>query len=498
MEWPIEKQTLAGLGLASLVLVGLNVLSYWSFTKHRETDAWVAHTHKVLQKIESSLSLIKDAETGQRGYLIAGQEGYLKPYETAASSIYQQITELRKLTVDNPNQQRRIDTFESLVSQKLAILKQTIGLRKAKGYKAAKQIVQTGRGQEMMERIRQVGRAMEAEENQLLKHRLEREHGSAYTQSLISSSGIILAFLLFYLVYYAIKREINERRRVQVALQHANQELEATISELKCANEQLQATQDELRKSLEKETELNKLKSRLITTISHEYRTPLTTILFSAELLEHYGYKFSEEKKLTHLQRIQANTKHLTDLVSDVLFIGQAEANKLKFSPALVDLEQWCRELVEEMQFNASTQQIIIKFSIRGNGKKTYMDEKMLRQIFTNLLSNAVKYSPQGSTVWFELDCSDDIAQFVVKDKGIGIPAADLSQLFEAFHRAGNVGTLPGTGLGLAIVKKCVDLHGGQISVESFAGEGTTFTVRLPLPSQTTFIQDGSGISSIS
>ncbi len=246
--------------------------------------------------------------------------------------------------------------------------------------------------------------------------------------------------------------------------------------------------EQELRQSLQKERELSELKSRLITTISHEYRTPLTSILSSAELLENYAHKWTEEKKQHHLRRIQSNCKHLTDLVSDVLFIGKAEAERMEFNPAPLDLEQLCRELVEQMR-SESKNQIPIIFESRGNCSDASMDEKLVRQILTNLLSNAIKYSPDGGTVRFDLECvaslqaggSPGIARFRIQDSGIGIPAEDLPRLFESFHRASNVETIPGTGLGLTIVKKCVDLHGGQITVESVVNVGTTLTVMLPL-----------------
>jgi signal transduction histidine kinase len=240
----------------------------------------------------------------------------------------------------------------------------------------------------------------------------------------------------------------------------------------------------ELEQALEREKELSSLKSRLVATISHEYRTPLTTIQSSAELLEHYSYKWTEEKKLTHLQRIQASTKHLSDLVSDVLFIGKAEAGKLEFNPVPLDLEGFCRELVEQMQLLSVTNEIVIAFYSRGNCNNASLDERLLRQILTNLLSNAIKYSPKGSTVWFDLECSEAVATLSIKNSGIGIPAEDMLRLFDSFHRASNVGGIPGTGLGLAIVKKCVDLHGGQITVDSVEGVNTTFTVILPLSSQ--------------
>jgi signal transduction histidine kinase len=144
-----------------------------------------------------------------------------------------------------------------------------------------------------------------------------------------------------------------------------------------------------------------------------------------------------------------------------------------------LDVEQFCRELVEEMDPDGMSQ-TSITFSSQGDSNDAYLDEKLLRQILTNLLSNAIKYSPQGGIVQFDLECRDGVVRFSIQDEGIGIPAADQKRLFESFHRASNVGTLPGTGLGLSIVKKCVDLHGGQIAVESAVDVGTTFTVTLP------------------
>ena len=266
----------------------------------------------------------------------------------------------------------------------------------------------------------------------------------------------------------------------------ASKEEDKRLIELICASTELglmiqrKRTEGEIRKALEQEKELTELKSRIISTISHEYRTPLTSILSSAELLEHYGDSFSEERKLKHLTRIQTSAKHMTDLVNDLLFIDKGEANKLEFNPTQLNLEQFCRELVEDTRSSIPSH-ISLTFDCRGDGINAYLDEKRLRQILTNLLSNAIKYSRQGGTVRFELECVDDVAIFSIQDDGIGIPAADQLRLFESFHRASNVGMRPGTGLGLTIVKKCVDSQGGQITVDSVVGVGTKFTVTLPL-----------------
>jgi len=239
----------------------------------------------------------------------------------------------------------------------------------------------------------------------------------------------------------------------------------------------------EIRKALEKEKELGELKSRFVSMTSHEFRTPLTTILSSSELLEHYRHKWADEKQLTHLHRIQNAVVHMTQMLNDVLIIGKAEVGKLDFNPVPLDLAEFCHYLVEEMQLNAQTLHAIA-FNSPHQSIPSCMDEKLLRHIFFNLLSNAIKYSATNSTIQFHLDCQDNQAVLKIQDQGIGIPDADLPRLFESFHRATNVGNIPGTGLGLSIVKKCLDIHQGEITVESELGVGTTFIVKLPINSQ--------------
>ena len=245
--------------------------------------------------------------------------------------------------------------------------------------------------------------------------------------------------------------------------------------------------EEEIGKALAKEKELNELKSRFISIASHELRNPLTTILSSAQLLEYYSHKWPEEKIRSFLQRIQTSVKNMTGLLNDVLALAKSEAGKQQFNRAPLHLVQFCRELTEEMQLSAGSRHPINFISCAtpdGDESRSviaWMDEKLLRHIFSNLLSNAIKYSPQGGAVYFKLAIEDKVALFQVQDSGIGIPPEDLPRLFESFHRAKNVGKIPGTGLGLAIVKNSVELHGGTLAVESEVGRGTTFTVNLPL-----------------
>lgn len=239
--------------------------------------------------------------------------------------------------------------------------------------------------------------------------------------------------------------------------------------------ELLKRTQD----SLTKEREFNAFKSRIIKTVSHEYRTPLTMILGGAELLERYHDRFDDEKKLKYLRQIQHAAAHMTDLVNDLLFANQVELNQIRFQPICLDIVDFVQDLVEEHQQIASERHRI-QFTHRGKHREFCGDTSLLRQMISNLLSNAVKYSPDGGLVDVMLRLEPDELTLQVKDEGIGIPEADRDRLFQAFGRASNVDTIAGTGLGLMIAESCVQMHDGQISVDSEVGKGTTVTIKLP------------------
>ncbi len=258
--------------------------------------------------------------------------------------------------------------------------------------------------------------------------------------------------------------------------------------------------ENELRETLKKERELNELKSRFVSMASHEFRTPLTTIQGSTELIEHYNHKWTEEKKQVHYNRIYSNIKHMTQMLDEVLLVGKAEAGKLEFNPTPLNVIQFCRSLVEELQQGLGREYTIIftlqDLSTEGESEADYspctaakLDKKLLQYIISNLLSNAIKYSPVSSTIHLALTCQKNQIKIQIQDEGIGIPEEDQIRLFEAFHRATNVEGIPGTGLGLVIVKNAVDLHGGSIAINSKVGEGTTFTVTLPLNASTALVQ---------
>jgi signal transduction histidine kinase len=236
----------------------------------------------------------------------------------------------------------------------------------------------------------------------------------------------------------------------------------------------------ELLAAVQRAKELSEMKSKFVSTASHEFRTPLATMLSSAELLEHYSDNLDPAEKRNLLQTIQNGAKRMSEMIDGVLALGRAESGVLKLNPARMNLRELCNKVVSEFRI-AQGKQHVISLVDRFDRTDVDMDEQLLRHILNNLLSNAVKYSPLGSEVTFSLTRRDEQAVIEIQDRGIGIPAQDQPRLFESFHRASNVENRPGTGLGLAIVKKSVELHSGEISVDSAVGRGTRFTVVLPL-----------------
>jgi len=245
-------------------------------------------------------------------------------------------------------------------------------------------------------------------------------------------------------------------------------------------SERLRA-EKEIRQALEKEKELSNLKSSFISMASHDFRTPLTTIYSSAELLENYGHRWDDERKQKIYQRIYTAVQTMTGLLEEVLFITKSEAGKLDFNPAPLDLTDFCGGLIEEIQLSPSGAGYYFDLTIPPAPREVWVDQKLLRKVLTNLLTNAVKYSPPASTIHFELAYREEEVTFVVRDEGIGIPEEGLNHLYEVFYRATNVANIQGTGLGLVIVKKSLETHGGRIEIESKIGIGTRCTVTIPI-----------------
>lgn len=291
------------------------------------------------------------------------------------------------------------------------------------------------------------------------------------------------------IIYTGVIHDITKLKEVENAYKKLNIELEERVqqrtSELFDAIKQLKETnikqkqaEAEVRKALEKEKELNELKSRFVTIASHEFRTPLSTILSSVSLISKYNELGEKEKLDKHILRIKSAVSNLTGILNDFLSLSKLEEGVISNNPSQFNLYALAVEINEELAPVLKANQSI---SCVHNGPEVvYLDKNILKNILLNLLSNASKYSGEG-TIVLDVAVTSEKITIAVKDKGIGIPENDLPFLFTRFFRAHNAGNIQGTGLGLNIVKRYVELLHGTIAVESELGTGTTFTVNIPV-----------------
>ena len=284
--------------------------------------------------------------------------------------------------------------------------------------------------------------------------------------------------------------DVTERRlqeeKIQLAysqLQQLNNSLEKKVSDrtmvLEEALADLKRSKDELYQALQKERELNELKSRFVSTASHEFRTPLSTILSSVSLIEQYGALGDVEKIEKHIRRVKHSVHGLTEILEDILSLSRLEEGRIAIERKWIPLKIWIEEWIDELTpILKKGQAIRLEYSAT---LQFYSDHKILKNILMNLMSNAVKFSPEGAEIQIGVSERNGYLHMYVQDQGMGIPPGELPHLFQRFHRASNAIHVQGTGLGLSIVKKCLELLEGDIDVKSEIGKGTTFNLNLKI-----------------
>lgn len=267
--------------------------------------------------------------------------------------------------------------------------------------------------------------------------------------------------------------DITLRHQAELELQRTNQELEDRVEQ---RTAELREAEHSVREALEKERELNTLKSRFVSMASHEFRTPLTTIMGSADLIGRYA--LGDEKVEKHVARIRSKVREMTAMLNEFLSIERIELGQVNVNLAEFDIVHHCIEQIEELRGLAKPGQSI-DYDHSGDERTITSDRAMLGHVITNLVTNAVKYSPEQAPIELSTRIGNGMLTITVEDRGMGIPKEDQQHLFERFFRGSNVMTVQGTGLGLHIVKRYLDLLGGTISFVSEPGR-TVFTVQLP------------------
>ena len=283
-------------------------------------------------------------------------------------------------------------------------------------------------------------------------------------------------FVIAFIIDITIRKIEEEKRK------STSSELEKLVKNrtiiLEGAIEELEKTKKELKNALEKEKDLNELKSRFVSMASHEFRTPLTTMLTSLSLVTKYAEQNDKENQGKHVGRIKTSINNLTDILNDFLSVSKLEEGKIENNPEVLNLKTFIKDIIAEMHSMATDGQMITQQ--HSGDEIVSIDKKLLKNILFNLISNAIKFSPQGQKIEVAAMVLNSTIKISVKDNGIGIPAADQKHLFERFFRGKNAVNIQGTGLGLNIVAKYVELMKGSLDFESKEKKGTLFTIIIP------------------
>lgn len=283
-------------------------------------------------------------------------------------------------------------------------------------------------------------------------------------------------------IFTGFIHDLTKEKQAEEQLLHYTEGLEKKVSErtkdlIKIVGE-LEAAKSEVSLSLEKEKELNQMKSRFVSMASHEFRTPLSSVQLSASLIEKYVARPDIVNVLKHTARIKNSVQLLTSILNDFLSLERLEAGRVSVNTEMINLVRLGEEIAEEMQLICKKNQHIV-YQHTGATGQFLLDGNLLKNSVINLISNAIKYSGEDSFIEFSTEIQDDLCTIVIKDNGIGIPEEDQKNLFEPFFRANNTGNIPGTGLGLNIVRRYVNLMGGEVSFESAQNKGTSITMRF-------------------
>lgn len=461
IAWSIEKRTRIWFGLASVILVSLNVLSFLSFVHHWETTQRIAQNRVILNKLENTLSTVKDAETGQRGYLLTEQKSYLKPYYVAVKVINLRINELKQLVGANPEQQQQITILESLIVKKFAELEKTIELKKNGSSDAASQVVFTDDGQELMTQIRSVVQQLQSETDKQLKVWVrEREEDNHHRQFLFSI-GIVFDLTFLYLIFRAIQQEVVERQQAEALLKQLNEDLENIVQERTTKLEEVNT------KLLHSNQELE----QFAYIASHDLQEPLRAINSYAQLIAKKYQGNLDAKADKYINYIVEGALRMQQLINDLLLLSQIGMQGKALKPT--SFEEVLTLVLDNLKIAIAESRAVITH----DSLPTAMGDKtQLIQLLQNLIGNAIKFrreEPLQVHVSAVLQGKNWV--FSVRDNGIGMKPEYFKHIFIIFQRLHSKSEYPGTGIGLAICRKIVERHGGHLWVESQLGEGTTF-----------------------
>lgn len=444
---------------ALIILICIGGLSYWSQVSNEEDREWVTHTHLVVERLQAIRIDITQAETGQRGYILTGQQRYLESYGTGVDKVGGDIRSLRDLTSDNPGEQEDIKRLKSLIADRLKELADGIEVRKQSGLQAGVDAVTQGNNGELwMEMIAtQIGE-MRHTEARLLSARLEKAAASTRKMKVLIACGNTLAILILLVKGFVIHWEIGKRNLAEENLKESNQRLERRTEELSETNIELES---------------------FAYSVAHDLRAPLRHIAgYSGALIEDYRPRLDAEG-VRCLGKIAESARQMGRLVDDLLALSKVGRQELAFRET--ELGSLVKQVVEDLAPEYAGREV--EWQI-GELFSAECDPGLMKQVFANLLSNAVKYTRRQEHAVIQVGESMQSGERVifVRDNGVGFEMQYADKLFGVFQRLHKARDFEGTGVGLAIVQRIIRKHGGRIWAEAALGHGATFFFTLGTP----------------
>jgi len=506
-DWAVSVKGLLALAFPVGALA-LAVVLFLSVQREAKRAAgWVEHTLQVKERIEDCLALMVDAETGVRGFLLAGSEDFLEPFEDAEASFDATFERLATIVRDNPAQSERFAQLRLLALERRQILRQLV--QQARG-RAKPDLDKLRQGHGRMSEIRAQVAAMLEEENRLLAARaLERDRldriltrvvlgvGLVGVVGGILASGFLSTSLLRRLERVKENAARLARREPLVAGDPARDEvgqLDAAVAQaaelltgrelaLRRAHDELAAANRDLAVKTEEAHRANQMKSEFLANMSHELRTPLNGIIGFAELMHDgkVGPVTAEHKEF--LGDILTSARHLLELINGVLDLAKVEAGKMEFFPAVVLPEKVVAELVGILRALSARKRIEVVTEVEAGLGTVVTDPGKLKQVLYNYLSNALKFTPIEGRVAVRVSAeSGDRFRVEVEDSGPGVPTEDKGRLFVPFQQldAGLRKKEAGTGLGLALARRIVEAQGGEVGLRPASPQGSVFFAVLP------------------
>ena len=451
-----------------LIPVILAMLAWWGTLRLRERVRWVSHTQQVLNAIDDLSLAVTNAETGQRGFIMTGDDSYLEPYRAATPEIDRSIARLRQVIPDSgPAQQARCNALVEAVHARMDELQRTVGLRRSEGETAAVAAVRTGVGRRDMERIREISSAMDQQEQRLLRQRLREQLGTETLVAATFGAGVVVSVGLLFWAYHLIAVFAAERRRAEREALRLASELEQRVkdrtAELHAANENLQRSNTDL--------------ERFAYIASHDLQEPLRMISAYVDLLARRYQGRLDKDADEYIRYAVEGARRMRLLITDLLSYSRAGTQALRLARA--DMDAAFQAALQNLQILREETNAQIEC---GPLPAIRADEAKLVLVFQNLLSNAMKFHRPGCAPCIRVAASrvEDSWRFLVQDNGIGFAPEFSDRIFEVFQRLHPRESYAGTGIGLAISKRIVEAHGGHIGVESAEGEGSKFWFSLP------------------